>query len=234
MFSPLTVDTSNPVGIGAIYSPSFSTAFIFPVSTAVFISEFATVSKSLYFITPTVSGKFAIVSVYVEGTSSPDGGLSSPPFPVYSIVPSADTVNLFPFGLVTVYGAVSPSAMFQPVPNASFSFVLSTFPVSTFYAVAIADVSSSFSLPISVPFAASFDFSNSPPLIATVTVTPTNISITIIVIISAISVIPFFVFHLYFSFFLFLSGRPGVRPLHALFYMLFSLMSTFLYNYFIV
>ena len=116
VFSPLTIDTSNPVGIGAIYSPSFSTAFIFPVSTAVFISEFATVSKSLYFITSTVSGKSAIVSVYVEGTSSPDGGLSSPPFPVYSIVPSADTVNLFPFGLVTVYGAVSPS-MFQPVPK---------------------------------------------------------------------------------------------------------------------
>ena len=208
VFSPLTVDTSNPVGIGAIYSPSFSTAFIFPVSTAVFISEFATVSKSLYFITPTVSGKSAIVSVYVEGTSSPDGGLSSPPFPVYSIVPSADTVNLFPFGLVTVYGAVSPSARLQPVPNASFSFVLSTFPVSTLYAVAIADVSSSFSLPISVPFAASFDFSKSPPLIATVTVTPTNINITIIVIINAINVIPFLVFHLYFSFFLFLSGRP--------------------------
>ena len=216
VFSPLTVDTSNPVGIGAIYSPSFSTAFIFPVSTAVFISEFATVSKSLYFITSTVSGKFAIVSVYVEGTSSPDGGVGvSPPFPVYSIVPSVDTVNLFPFGLVTVYGAVSPSARLQPVPNASFSFVLSTFPVSTLYAVAIADVSSSFSLPISVPFAASFDFSNSPPLIATVTVTPTNINITIIVIINAINVIPFFVFHLYFSFFLFLSGRPGVRPLHV-------------------
>ena len=90
-------------------------------------------------------------------------------------------------------------------------------------------VHSSFSLSISVPFAASFDFSNSPPLIATVTVTPTNINITIIVIISAISVIPFFVFHLYFSFFLFLSGRPEVRPLHALFYMLFILMSMFFY-----
>ena len=229
MFSPLTVDTSNPVGIGAIYSPSFSTAFIFPVSTAVFISEFATVSKSLYFITPTVSGKSAIVSVYVEGTSSPDGGLSSPPFPVYSIVPSADTVNLFPFGLVTVYGAVSPSARLQPVPKFAYNLALFIVPVSGSYAVTTADNSCSLSASTIVFVAALLAVLNSPPLIATVTVTPTNINITIIVIISAISVIPFFVFHLYFSFFLFLSGRPEVRPLHALFYMLFILMSMFFY-----
>ena len=58
----------------------------------------------------------------------------------------------------------------------------------------------SFTLSIVVPFAPSFVFSNSPPLIATVTVTPTSIRITIIVIINAINVIPFFVFHLFSSF----------------------------------
>ena len=41
---------------------------------------------------------------------------------------------------------------------------------------------------------ASFDFSNSPPLIATVTVTPTSISITIIVIILNFFISKFFAF----------------------------------------